>query len=326
VTQRTSSLWRRSLPWIVSATALGYVFGYATDWHALVEATRNANVPLYVTYTALDKLIFFLWWGVLQASAVRRFVTPVSTPEVVAVRGGAELVRTVNGALGDAAFVYGMARLTRGHVAAVMAAFGVPIVCHFVVLLLQTTLALAFLEGGAAGNRDVALAVVLGWTLVATVAVLMRVGLWERIVASERVGSWLRNVTLRTILPFLGWFALFALFDVLIQGLASRAFGIRIDWWALAGRIPILYFFISLPSFGNFGTREIAWTACFSEFGPRDTLIAYAFATNSLFLLFHVLIGVVFLPRAITLIRDVRQARREGAMVPEPLLHDASDP
>jgi hypothetical protein len=128
------------------------------------------------------------------------------------------------------------------------------------------------------------------------------------------------------MLPFVGWFALLAGFDVLIQGLASRAFGIHIDWWALAGRIPLLYIALSLPSFGNYGTREITWSACFSDFADSHALVAYAFATNTVFLLLHVVIGVIFLPRALTLIGAIRQARREGIEVPRPLIRDPVDP
>ena len=319
-------LWRRLLPWIVSAAALGYVFGWATDWRALASALRGADIPRFVAFTALDKLIFFLWWGLLQAGAVRRFVTPVSTREVIAIRGGAELARTVNGALADAAFLFGLSRLTRGRTAAVIAAFGVPLTCHFTVLLFQATLALAFLDGGPAAHRDVTTLVAAGWALAIGALALMTFGLWERLAASERLGGWLRNVTPRSVLPYLGWFALLAGFDVWIQGMASRAFGIPIAWWALAARIPLLYIFLTLPSFANFGTREIVWAACFRDFAPRDALIAYAFATNTLFLLFHLVLGAVFLPRAIALIADVRRARREGEALPVPLLHDPSDP
>jgi hypothetical protein len=154
----------------------------------------------------------------------------------------------------------------------------------------------------------------------------VRTGLWERRIASTRFGAWTRNINFRSILPFIGWFALLAAFDVTIQGLASRAFGIDIDWWALAGRIPLLYIALSLPSFGNYGTREITWSMCFSEFAESDALVAYAFATNTVFLLLHVAIGVIFLPRALALIGAIRRARKEGIEVPRPLIHDASDP
>jgi hypothetical protein len=112
----------------------------------------------------------------------------------------------------------------------------------------------------------------------------------------------------------------------MIQGLASRAFGIEISWWALAGRIPLLYIALSLPSFGNFGTREITWSFCFSKYADHDALVAYAFATNTAFLLMHVIIGVAFLPSALRLISQVRRARREGLEVPRPFIRDAADP
>jgi hypothetical protein len=319
-------VWRKLLPWTISAAALAYVFGYATDWDALVRATEGANLPLYFGYTVADKMIFFLWWGFLQAAVLRRFVAPVSTRELIAVRGGAELLRSVNNPVADAGFLYGIMQLTGGRIAAVLAVATIPLSTHFFVLLLQATLSLGFLDGGPLGNRDILIAVSIAWSLLAAALVAMRTGLWERKVASTHFGAWTRNIHFRSMMPFIGWFALLAAFDVMIQGLASRAFGIHIDWWALAGRIPLLYIALSLPSFGNYGTREITWSICFSEFADSDALVAYAFATNTVFLILHVVIGVIFLPRALALIGAIRKARKEGVEVPRPLIHDASDP
>lgn len=317
---------QRLLPWAVSAACLAWVFGFATDWRALREATRGANLPLFVALTTLDKLIFFLWWGLLQAAAVRRFVMPVSSREVIAIRGGAELLRGANGALADGAFMFGVAQLARGRSGAVAAAIGVPLVCHFLVLLVQVTVALGLLAEGRLENHDVVIAAGAGWLVLAASAVALRLGWWRGLLSKTPVRSLVANLSFRALLPFLGWFCLLAAFDVLIQGLASRAFGVSISWTALAARIPIFYVLISVPSFGNFGTREFAWATLFADQGPRDTLIAYGLATNTVFLVLHVLIGVAFLPRALALIESIRRARREGEELPELPLHDASDP
>jgi hypothetical protein len=326
VGKSTSPRWRHLLPWVVSAGTLGYVFGYATDWQALLAATEGANIPLFLVLATVDKMIFFLWWGILQAAAVRRFVVPVSTREVIAVRGGAELMRVINNPLADAAFLYGLSRLTRGHLAAVVAAAGVPLACHFSVLLAQSSLALFFLEGGIAANREVYIATAVGWAAVGMVVVSVHTGHFSRVITSTPFGAWMLKVRARDLVPLIGWFVLLAGFDVLIQGLASRAFGVPLPWWPLAARLPILYVVLSLPSFGNFGTREIAWAAFFSDYAPRETLVAYALSMNTIFLLLHVVIGVIFLPRAMALISEVRQARREGKSLPAPMLRDASDP
>lgn len=305
--------------------ALIYVFGWATNWDNLVEATRSANLPLYLTYTVIDKTIFFLWWGILQAAALRRFVAPIPTRQVISIRGGAELVRTASGPLADAAFMFGVSRLTRGSLPAVAAATGVPFFCHFSILLVQASLVLPFLSGGLANNRDVASFVFVGWSSVIGVMLLWRYGPFQSWFGKSALMRWLEGLTFRALLPLLFWFALFSAFDVLIQGLASRAFGITISWPALIARIPILYMFLAFPSFGNFGTRELTWAASFADFAPRDMLIAYALATNTIFLLMHVVIGVIFLPKAIALISGMRKAKDELGTLKVPLLHDASD-
>jgi hypothetical protein len=304
--------WRSLLPWAVSVGALAYVFGWATDWRALVRATEGANVPLFVAWAVLDKVVFFVGWGALQAEAVRRFVTPVSFRELMAVRGGAELLRAVNPGLADAGVLYGVSQLARGSVAAAIAALVVPVVAHLCVLLGQSTLALCFVEGGLAANRDVAVGVLVGWALVIGVITGQRLGVWVRALDSLRLEPWLHRLDLRTLFPFLAWFALFAAFDLLVQGLSAHAFGLQVDWWSLTARIPLIYVVLALPSFANFGTRELAWAGLFADFGPRDQLLAYALSINTVFLLFHVVVGALFLPRALALVTALRQRAAAG--------------
>lgn len=324
---RLSTLLRRLLPWIVSAGALGYVFGYAIDWQAIPDATAGANMPLFIGITVADKLMFFVVWGVLQAKVIRRFVEPVSVRAVLEVKGGSELVRTLNNSLADAAFMFGVSQLTRGKMAAVVAVATIPFGCHFGVLLLQTSVALPFLEGGWSANYDVTSVVVFGWLGVAAIAVGQRIGFWRRLFRNSGLTAWTERVRARDLLPFFGWFVVFAFFDVLIQGLASRAFGVSIPWLDLTARLPILYIVMSIPSLGNFGTREIAWAESFADYGTREALIAFALWTNVVFLVMHAAIGVVFLSRALGLVRDMRKARAQGDALPqEPFLHDSIDP
>jgi microcystin-dependent protein len=110
------------------------------------------------------------------------------------------------------------------------------------------------------------------------------------------------------------------------QGRASRAFGVDIEWMAMAARLPLIYLTFLIPTLGNFGTRELTWAALFSEYGERDALIAYAFSINAIFLVLNVVLGILFLSRALELIRAVRQTRRDGGTVPKPLFGDPNDP
>jgi hypothetical protein len=319
------NLLRRLLPWAITALTLGYVFGYAIDWKAIAEVTARANMPLFVLITIADKMLFFLIWGLIQALVIRRFVEPVPVRKVLAVKGGSEIVRTVNNSLADAVFFYGVSQLVAGRLAAVVAVAGVPFGTHFAVLLLQATASLLLLDGGPGANREVIGVVVFGWSIVLAIAVASRLGLWQRLIERIGLARWWSRVTFRELLPFLAMFVGFAAFDVLIQGLAARAFGIVIPWAELMARIPILYLAISLPSLGNFGIREIAWSNLFADFGTREELIGFALWTNTVFLLMHVGIGVLFIRRAIELTREVRRARREGDGIPEPFLREGAD-
>ena len=64
----------------------------------------------------------------------------------------------------------------------------------------------------------------------------------------------------------------------------------------------------------------------FEEYGTREALYAFALWTNTIFLAMHVIIGVLFINRAIVLVREVRTARELGDPVPRPILRDAIDP
>jgi hypothetical protein len=316
---------RRAAPWGITAAAMVWVFG-RTDWERLVEATEGAQLPLFLAIAALDKLVFFGVWALVQAEAVRRFVVPVSRRAVVAIRGGSELFRAVSNPLADAAFLLGLGRLTGGRLDAVVVAALVPFLSHLLILLVQATLVLGFLPGGPSANQDVAGVVVVSWLIVAVGGLLLRLERLRRVPLLGGALQWLEHFPIRKLAPFLGWFAALAAFDVLIQGLASRAFGVPLPWMALTARIPLLYMALTIPSVGNFGVREFVWAELFEDYADADALFAYAFATNTVFLLLNVLIGMVFFRRAFELLAEVRRTRKAGGPVPEPLLHDAMDP
>ena len=316
--------WRHLAPWAVSAALLAYAFGWATDWSRLGDALDGADVPLFLLCATADRLAFFGIWSWLWAAALRRFVADVPVSAVFAVRGGSELLRTVSNPLSDAAFFLGLVRLAGGRFEAVVSAAIVPTVTHFVVMVLQMTVMLPFLRGD---RRDVVVGVALAWAILLGGATA--VGLASRGVIRWRgaaaMRAWLERFPLRALWPFWIGFTVLAVFDVLIQGLASRAFGIPIGWAELAARVPLVYFSFLIPTLGNFGTRELTWAALFSEFGTRDALVAYAFSVNAIFLVLNLLLGIAFLPRALELAAAVRQARRAGEPIARPALHDPTD-
>ena len=315
---------RHVLPWVVSAALLAYAFGWATDWSRLAQAMAGANVPLFLLYATADRLAFFAIWSWLWAAALRRFVATVPVSAVFAIRGGSELLRTVSNPLSDAAFFLGLVRLAGGRFEAVLAAAIVPTVTHFVVMVVQMTVMLPFL---GRESRDVVIGAAIAWAILlggATAAWLSARGAlrWRGALALR---GWIERFPLRTLWPFWVGFTLLAVFDVAIQTLASRAFGVPIGWVELAARVPLVYFSFLVPTLGNFGTREIAWASLFSEFGTRDELVAYAFSVNAIFLVLNLALGVVFLPRALELAAAVRSARRAGAPRARPPHHDPTD-
>lgn len=316
--------WRHLAPWVVSAALLAYAFGWATDWSRLGRALDDADVPLLLVCATADRLAFFGIWSWLWATALRRFVAEIPVSAVFAVRGGSELLRTVSNPLSDAAFFLGLVRLAGGRFEAVISAAIVPTLTHLVVMVLQMTLMLPFLRDD---RHDVLVGTAIAWAILlggATAAGLAARGVlrWSGAAAMR---GWLQRFPLRRLWPFWIGFTALSVFDVLIQGLASRAFGVPIGWVELAARLPLVYFSFLIPTLGNFGTRELAWAALFAEFGSRDALVAYAFSINAIFLVLNLMLGIAFLPRALELAAAVRRARRTGEPIARPALHDPTD-
>ncbi len=319
-------LYRHVLPLVISGGALIYVFGFAIDWQAVPEATERANMPLFVAITVLDKVVFFLVWCLVQASMVRRFLAPVPRRQIIAVKGGAELARALNNSVSDAAFFLGIWQLCRAPLQSVVAVTTLPFVAHFFVLLIQGSVAIFFVPRDRVQFSAVAGVVAFGWLLVAAFAIARWIGATDKLYSLLRL-DWLEGrVNLPDLLPYFWVFAGFAAADVLIQGAASRAFGNQIDWIAMMSGIPVLYFMMLLPSFGNFGTREIVWANVFHGYGDEASLYAFALWTNLIFLIMHVLIGVLFLNRAMALFADLRRTRSQVESVRAPILRDALDP
>lgn len=320
--------WRSALAWLVSGALLFYVFGYATEWDRLLAAMDEADAGRFLLYATADRLAFFAIWTWLSAAALRRFVSDVPVGSVFAIRGGSELARAVSNPLSDAAYFLGLVQLAGGRLDAVIASALVPVVTHTFVMLVQTTLALPFQPGGMGRIPGLVVLAAVAWIALGALAVAVwgtRTGRLETRFAGA-VNAWLERFPLRELTPFLLGFAALAIFDVHIQWLASHAFGVPIDWVAMAARLPVLYLTFAIPTLGNFGTRELAWAGLFGEYADRDHLIAYAFSINAIFLVLNVMLGVIFLSRALELLRAVRRARREGERLPSALVGDPTDP
>jgi hypothetical protein len=317
---------RHVLPLVISGTALVYVFGYAIDWQSIPEATERANMPVFIAIIILDKVVFFLVWCLVQASMIRRFLAPVPRRQIIAVKGGAELARALNNSVSDAAFFLGIWQLCRVPLQSVVAVTTLPFVAHFVVLLLQGSMALAFVPRGQVNFLAMASAITFGWALVGSFMIARHLGAVDRLYDVLRLDALKDRVQLRDLVPYFWVFATFAVADVVIQGMATRAFGNPIDWIALTAGIPVLYLAMLLPSFGNFGTREIIWANVFHGYGDEPSLYAFALWTNTIFLIMHVLIGTLFLNRALALLSDLRSTQLDVESVRHPILRDALDP
>jgi len=326
VSRTKSILTRHVLPLVISGAALVYVFGYAIDWQAIPKATDRANMPLFVAITIADKVVFFLVWTLVQASMVRRFLAPVPRRQIIAVKGGAELARALNNSVSDATFFLGVWQLCRAPLQSVVAVATLPFFAHFFVLLLQGSVAMIFVDPERIQIGLLAGVVAFGWLMVLAFVIARALGVVDRLWALLRLDFLDGRVNLRDLLPYFWIFGAFATADVFIQGMASRAFGNPIEWTALFAGIPILYFWMMVPSFGNFGTREIVWANMFHGYADEASLYAFALWTNVIFLVMHVLIGILFLNRAMSLLADLRKTRSHVDSIQSPILRDALDP
>ena len=223
-------------------------------------------------------------------------------------------------------FFLGIWQLCRAPLQSVIAVTTLPFVVHFLVLLIQGSVALIFVPAEQVQFGLIAGVVAFGWTITLGFFIARYFGVVDRIYKLLRLEFFDGRVQLKDLFPYFLIFVAFAAADVFIQGSASRAFGIEIDWVAMVAGIPVLYFMMMLPSFGNFGTREIVWANVFHGYGDEASLFAFALWTNVVFLVMHVFIGVLFLNRAMSLLSDLRRTRSHIDSVRQPILRDAMDP
>ncbi len=129
-------------------------------------------------------------------------------------------------------------QLCGGRLDAVIASALIPGICHYTVMLVQMTIALPFQRAGADESVVTSVAVTVGvmWALLVTGAVSVALVRSGRL-RSPRIAviaAWLERFPPQRIAPLLVGFAALAVFDIHIQWLASRAFGVALDWSALA--------------------------------------------------------------------------------------------
>ena len=308
-----AQLLRRVAPFAISIAALSYVFGHVIDPRELPLSGSNANLPLFVGVVVVDKLVFFFGWSLIQWRIVQQFVEPMPLRNMMAIKGASELVRAVSPQLADAAMFLGLSQVLRDRLSGLIAVALVPTIAQLTVLLVQCTLALPFLDEGLDANSDVAWTVAIGWSIFVGIWILGRLGVTATLMRRGGLERLHSQLNFKSVRPYLIFFTLLMSFDVLVQGIASRAFGIDIAWSALIARIPVFYLVLTIPSFGNFGTRELAWSRLFSNYGSTEELVAFALWTNVIFLIMHVIIGAAFVQRAIGMVRELRRQSRAGS-------------
>jgi len=290
--------WRHVLPWAISIALLVYVFAGRPTGSAAQRANA-ANVPAFRRLRRRRPAGVLPDLDAVQALALRSFVTHVPIRSVVAVRGGSELLRTISNPLSDAAFFVGLGQLAGKRFDAVLGS--------------------ALTSGGLPLRRDAVhddagAADASGWNHCQS----RRRDHRRRSVGDpdhdhgrrailDHAGLALpgrpRDPLLGGAFPALAAAAVRArhswvlvLFDVTNPGSSPRLrSGSRSRGSHLAARIPVLYLALSIPTLGNFGTRELTWAALFADYADRDTLIAYALATNAVFLLINLALGLLFL-------------------------------
>lgn len=302
-------------PWAISALAILYVLDM-TDWQRVLAASASADLTLFFIFAALDKVVFFAIWTWVQIEVIRGFVGKISRTSLTVVRGTSEGFRALSNPLADAIFLAGTQRVTGSSFQTLFAAVLIPFAIHFLVLLLQTTILLP-IAPEEAHPPGLKFLISFGWLVVALLCILWHMTRRSKIRIIVEVRTWASGVSRRKLVSYVFWFIGLASFDVIIQGLASRSFGVNIDWWCLAARLPFLYLGLSVPSIGNFGVREFVWSTIFQDQASSDLLVAYAFSMNALFVFFHVIIGSLFLQRAWPLLRELRGRSRKENSIPK---------
>jgi hypothetical protein len=84
---------------------------------------------------------------------------------------------------------------------------------------------------------------------------------------------------------------------------AARAFGLEIPFAPLLAFLPVIFMLAALPiSVAHLGTTQAAWLFFFGAYADPARLLGFSLAAHLTFVMVRALVGVVFLPRAYSIL------------------------
>lgn len=275
---------RAALPWCVSLALMAWVY-LSTDIPALIQATRAANIALFIPIMGLVVLVLWFYDGFCYSQLLSRFTAPVSYREAMTLRGASYLLNVINYALANA----------------VMAAFlrstkGVPFFKGTSAILWQMLIDIYVLAAVATvgtflyvPEHRVQLALIDG-----ALAILMvgNILYWRRGWNFLLLGPFRKREIFSAfadagLLDYGRMFLIrlpFASFFVVANALLLPCFGIHPPWIAVAAYSPLVSLITALPiSIAGLGTYQMAMRQFFGTALGNPIPVIDAFATMQIF-------------------------------------------
>lgn len=303
-------------------TAIFFLLFRRIPFPRLLTALQRADYAVFFAAMIPNTLFYFLWDTLVLTVAVRWFHAPVTYLELVPARAASYVVGFFNTNAGRGTLALHLARRLGSPFLQLGSTVLFLVLSEYLHLVAWATIGIVQIRS------EVARELVWGPPLVA--AVWLSVFTYSRLTPVHSAGSDSRphGVTARIARALLaprGW-ALLRTFrlaparryveivllrapmffvSLCLHYIAARAFGLSIPLLALVAFLPVIFMIAALPiTVARLGTTQAAWVFFFGPYADPPTLLAFSLAAHLTFVATRALLGVAFLPRAYSEIRD----------------------
>lgn len=316
---------KQVLPWVVTAGILIYIFS-TMDLGKFLETLKDANLLFMVLSLLSIGCFLFLFDAYIFSRLISWFSAGFTMYESMTLRGVGLLLMNININVGQGAFLYFVHRLKKVSLKDLLGIQFYFMAGDFFAGLVLITGATAYLHltDPPIWLWKLDLAVLGGWLYVVHI-IAYWIFKWDHFVLGffrkwpilhaydkSTPGQWAKLCLFRLVFQAVA-------FCINIVAIIAFDADIPIIKIILLG--PIIFMISTLPvSVGGVGTTQAAWLMFFREYASEEKLIGLSLSINILFIIFHTLIGLIFMKRAIRLIfgetggslKDLTTAVAEG--------------
>jgi uncharacterized membrane protein YbhN (UPF0104 family) len=301
-----ASILRRTLPWVVAAVVLAYLFRRVSFGESLAAA-RRADLLSFGAAALLGVVTWFLLESTAFSYLFSRFNAPLTRGEARSLRALTYLLTPINWNLGTAAIVL---HLRRSKGIAALSATSSILFYELIDGIVLSALALGGARALPASPMTATVTRAAGGLLAVEVACLAAFMLplppWRWVLRMRSIGVF-RTHSLATWADVAVLFAIRSVYFggfVLYFWAGTHAFSVAVPLEHLAAVVPAILLVGSLPiTPAGLGTQQAAMLYFFSPFGSEAQILAYGLVYPVALIVARVPLGLLY-ARDLALLRE----------------------